>query len=442
MPFIRSIIKRKSSDLLPTKKQEEAKEDTTRTDTASHGAAEQHASSQGKTKDSPARSTQPGRQGRGASFRGHNSNAKQAQSPMVKIIEESSVPPRDGDLVEGDVIAIEKNALYVNLSPFNTGIIYGREFINARDLIKKIGIGDTVTAKVVEPENEDGYIELSMKEARQALIWSEAEEAIQNKTAFTLPVKSANKGGLILEWKGIQGFLPASQLKTDHYPRVEDGDKEKIFGELQRLVDEPLTVYILSADPKEGKLIFSEKEHEEAEKAELVEKYSVGDIVEGEVTGIVDFGLFLKVEENLEGLVHISEMDWGLVEDPRTLFKVGEKVRAKVIEVKDGKISLSIKALKGNPWLSAENKYKKGDRVEGVVIKYNKHGALVSLEEGVAGLVHISEFGTVEQLRETLELGKTYPFVITHFEPQEQKMTLSYIMATDDSADDNTQETQ
>lgn len=347
-------------------------------------------------------------------------------SPMVDIVDASMHRPDEGSVVEGRIIAMEKNSLYIDLGPIGTGVIYGREFINARDTIKKIHIGDIVAAKVVETENEDGYVELSLKEARQALIWEEAEEAIQKKTIFELPVKEANKGGLILEWQGIKGFLPASQLSAEHYPRVENGNKEKIFSELQKFIGEKISFFILSADSKEEKLIFSEKIGGEKEHTELAGKYVVGSIVEGKITGIVDFGLFVKIEEGLEGLVHISEMDWGLVEDPRAMFRIGELVTAQVIEVKDGKVSLSIKALRPNPWLEAEKKYKKGDVVKGVVIKHNKHGALVSIEEGVAGLAHISEFGDLEKLKETLELGKSYRFKITLFEPKDHRLTFSY----------------
>lgn len=347
-------------------------------------------------------------------------------NPMVNIMESAVAAPEIGDLVEGVVTAIDKSGLFVDLAPAHTGIIYGREFMNARDLIKKVNIGDNITAKVVERENEDGYVELSLKEARAALIWGEAEEAVISKITFEIPVKEANKGGVILEWQGVQGFLPASQLKSEHYPRVDDGDKDRILESLRNLIGQKLTVTILSADPKENKLIFSEKESRRKEKKEIVEHYSLGDIIEGDITGIVDFGLFVKIEEGLEGLVHISEMDWGLVEDPRALFKTGEKVKAQIIEIKDGKISLSIKVLKKNPWTNAVSKYKQGDTVKGVVIKYNKHGALVSVEEGVAGLVHISEFENEEKMKETLELGKAYPLTITLFEPGDQRMTLSY----------------
>ncbi|OGJ03857.1 hypothetical protein A3G06_01590 [Candidatus Nomurabacteria bacterium RIFCSPLOWO2_12_FULL_46_14] len=343
------------------------------------------------------------------------------------ILDRSGQKPEADSLIEGAVILVEKSSVFVDLAPWGTGIIYGREFQNAKDIIKKINLGDIIRAKVVETENEDGYIELSLKEAKQALTWSEAEQAIKQKTVIELPVKDANKGGLILEWQGLQGFLPASQLKAEHYPRVLDSDKDKILKELKKLVGEKISVMIISTLPKEGKLIFSEKDNNPDEKKEILSKYNVGDDVLCVVAGIVDFGVFLKLEEGLEGLVHISELDWGLVEDPRTMFKVGDQVKARVIEIKDGKISLSIKALKENPWKEFEGKLKKGDIIKGVVIKYNKHGALVSIKEGVAGLVHNSTFGSEVKLREKLELGKNYNFQITLFEPKDHKMTLVHL---------------
>ena len=351
---------------------------------------------------------------------------EQKASVMGKLSATMKNPPMIGDLVEGPVIAIEKSSVYIDLAPFGTGIIYGREFITARDVIKKINVGDVVAAKIVDNAHKEGYYELSLKEARQALIWSEAEVAIKEKKTLELLVKEANKGGLLIEWQGIVGFLPASQLKAEHYPRVGDGDKDKILDELKKLVGTRLAVSIITADPKEGKLIFSEKGQETKEKEKIVSKYEMGDTVEGTVTGVVDFGVFVKLEEGLEGLVHISEIDWGLVDDPRNFVKVGQKIKAKIIEIKEGKISLSLKQMKSNPWTEAAKKYKKDQPVSGVIIKFNKHGALASIEEGVAGLVHVSEFGSEEKLRKALELGKTYNFKITLFDPKEQKMALAY----------------
>lgn len=350
----------------------------------------------------------------------------QKKSPMMPLLAGMKNPPQIGDLVEGLVIAIDKAAVYVDLAPFGTGIIYGREYIVARDVIKKVNVGDVIAAKISDNTHKEGYFELSLKEARQALIWSEAEAAIKEKRILDLPIKEANKGGLLVEWQGIVGFLPASQLRTEHYPRVGDGDKDKILEELKKLVGTRLQVSIITADPKEGKLIFSEKGSEHKEKEKMVNKYEVGDEVEGTVTGVVDFGVFVRLEEGLEGLVHISEIDWGLVDDPRNFVKAGQKIKAKIIEIKDGKISLSLKQMRPNPWLDAGKKYKKDQVVTGVVIKFNKHGALASIEEGVAGLVHVSEFGSEEKLKKTLELGKTYPFKIALFDPKEQKMALAY----------------
>ncbi|OGI60590.1 hypothetical protein A2641_03490 [Candidatus Nomurabacteria bacterium RIFCSPHIGHO2_01_FULL_37_25] len=346
---------------------------------------------------------------------------------LSSILSRSLNKPEVDSLVEGAVISVEKSSVYVDLAPYGAGIIYGREFINARDIIKKIIPGDIIKAKVIETENDDGYIELSLKEAKQALAWSEAEKAIKAKTVMSLEIKDANKGGLILEWQGILGFLPASQLKADHYPRVLDSDKDKILKELKKLVGQQIPVMIISTLPKEGKLIFSEKDNNPEEKKEILSKYTLGQELDCVITGLVDFGVFVKLENELEGLVHISELDWGLVENPRSMFKIGDKIRTKIIEIKDDKISLSIKALKENPWKEFEGKLKKGDIIKGVVIKYNKHGALISIKEGVAGLVHNSTFSSETKLREKLELGKNYNFQITLFEPKEQKMTLVHL---------------
>ncbi len=335
--------------------------------------------------------------------------------------------PKENSLAEGIIIEQRKNAIFVDIGPFGTGIIYGREYNNAKDAVKTLKIGDKITAKIIELENRIGYVSLSLKEACQDIVWKEIEEIQKNKITLKLSVVDANKGGLILEFKGNQGFLPTSQLRINHYPRIKDGDKDKILEELKKMIGSEIFVNIISFNLKERKIIFSEKNVETNEMKELISKYKIGDIIDGEIIGIVDFGIFIKIEENLEGLVHISELDWSLVENPTNLFKTGEKVKAQIISIKDGKISLSIKALKLNPWMESENKYQKSDIVNGVVIKFNKHGALVSIEEGISGLVHISEFQSESDMKKKIELGKSYPFQITLFEPKEQKLILSYL---------------
>lgn len=361
----------------------------------------------------------------------------------TKMVLEPIPQIKEDEIVEGLVLAVTNTAVYVDLTPVGTGIIYGIEYINARDLIKKINIGDTISAKVIDKEDKNGYIDLSLREAKHALIWSEAEILLKEKRVLSLVAKEANKGGLIVEWNGINGFLPSSQLKGDNYPKVDDGSKDQILFELKKLVGKRIPVTIIAAIPKEGKLIFSEstdpvledgelrdnRAKEEALKdnktlTKIVAKYNLGDQLEGVVTGVVDFGIFVKIDNEIEGLIHKSEIDWGLVENTKDYAKIGDTVKVEVIEIKDNKISLSMKKLKENPWNTASKKYKKGDIVNGVVIRFNKHGALASIEEGVAGLVHISDFENEEKMKEELSLGKIYSFEITLFDGKEEKMTL------------------
>ena len=357
-----------------------------------------------------------------------------------KIIDNSHLLNLD-DTVEGKVILLEHGQLYVDLGVYGTGIIYGIEYINARDMIKRLNVGDSVSSKVIALGNNEGYIELSLKEAKQALMWQEAEEAIKSNKIFELIVKDVNKGGLLVDWQGVQGFLPASQLSDINYPKVDDGDKDKIIESLKRLIGQRVQMAILVANPKEGKLIFTQKSLDNNSKDNNTNNnsnntnnvpstqssgdYIVGEAVDGTVTGMVEFGIFIKMDNGAEGLIHKSEIAWGLVEDTKNYAKIGDKISAKIIEIKENKISLSIKALKENPWFAAGKKYNKGDIVSGLVIKHNKHGALVSIEEGVAGLVHISDFENSEdKLRSVLSLGKIYKFEIHVFEPKEQKMIL------------------
>lgn len=357
---------------------------------------------------------------------------KDAKTNGVNIMEEllkkrQKAFLKAGDLITGRILKKQGSKVFFDLGEYGTGIVFGKEYINAKDVIKKLKAGDEAAGKVVELESEDGFVELSLKEAGSEIIWKEAAVLKESQDAIDLKVLDHNKGGLVMEWKGIKGFLPASQLKAAHYPRVEGGDKEKISDELKKLVGETLAVTILDFEPKEEKLIFSEKGAESEELKRIVEKYKVGDIVEGEITGVVEFGVFIKIEENLEGLAHISELDWGLVENPANLFKIGEKAKAKIIAIDGDKISLSVKALKPDPWEINKEKYKKGDIVEGKILRLNKFGALVLLPTGIYGLAHISEFGTETKMREMVEAGKEYAFQIVVFRPEDRKLSFSFL---------------
>ncbi len=352
-------------------------------------------------------------------------NASSIMEELLKLRPKTFL--KEGDIINGVVLEKDGARVYLDLGIFGTGIIYGKEYQNARDLLKGLKEGDTVSAKIVDLENEDGLVELSVKEAGAEIAWKDIRELKESGDAIDLRISDSNKGGLVIEFKGIKGFLPASQLNSTHYPRVEGGDKDKISDELKKLVGQVLSVTILDTDSKSNKLIFTEKGTESEEIKKTIEKYKIGDTVEGEITGVVEFGIFIKIEDNLEGLAHISELDWALVENPSQLFKIGDKIKAKIIAIEGDKISLSVKALKPDPWEINKEKYKKGDIVTGKVLRLNKFGTLVLLDTGIYGLAHISEFGTEKKMRETVESGKLYIFQIAVFQPENRKLSLSFL---------------
>jgi len=338
-------------------------------------------------------------------------------------------PPKVGEIVEGVVIGLGKSTIYVDLGPSGAGIIYGKEFFEAKETLKNVKIGDKLLLKIVDLENEEGYVELSASQAGKDINWEKLLLKKDKDEVLTVKILGANKGGLLVEAEKIQGFLPVSQLSPKNYPRVAGADKTKILDKLQKMIGQEMKVKILTIDPKREILILSEKATETQKLKELIKKYKVGDIVEGEITGIVDFGVFIKIlPGNLEGLIHISELDWQLIDDPAEIVKVGDKVKAKIIEIADGtKISLSLKALKKDPWEKIDEKYKKGDVIEGKVTKFNPFGAFVEISAKIQGLVHISEFGTRTKMEQKLKIGKKYQFQILQIEPKEHRMTLKLV---------------
>lgn len=345
---------------------------------------------------------------------------------MKDLLEKSNSlkPARIGDMVEGKIVGAGQSTIYVDLGPTGAGIIFGREFYQAKTELKKLRVGDKVFAKVVDLENDDGYLELSLTEAGRDIGWEKLLKIKENNEVIAVKILGANKGGLIAELEGVRGFLPVSQLSQEHYPRVEGADKTKILQKLQQLIGQDLQVKIFDVDPGEEKLIFSEKATDSEKLKEILKKYKLGDVVDGEITGVVDFGAFVKFDD-LEGLIHISELDWQLIESPSEVVSAGEKVKAKIIEItEDGRVSLSLKALKKDPWQKVEEKYKKSDVIPGKVTKFNPFGAFVEIEPKIQGLCHISEFGTKTKMEEQLKVGQTYKFQILQIEPTEHRMTL------------------
>lgn len=335
--------------------------------------------------------------------------------------------PKTGDVIEATVVAIKPSTIFLDLKNFKTGIILGREIKQNPQEFKKVKINDVITVKVTDIENEDGYTETSLLKAGEEKKWQALKEKMENGETIEAKVLKANKGGLMVEIEKIEAFMPVSQLSSAHYPRVEGGNKQKILLELNKLVDKTINLKIIDLDPREKKLIVSEKATEEKKLKKALEKYKPGDVVEGIITGIVDFGAFVKFDE-LEGLIHISEMDWQIIDNPAEFFKVGDKVKAKVVEIDGDKVSLSTKAMKENPWEKVREKYDTGQIVKGEVTKFNPFGVFVKLDKNIQGLAHISEFGTEKKMKETLELGKKYEFKIISIKPSEYRMALKPIL--------------
>jgi len=361
-------------------------------------------------------------------------------SAMGKLLEKSPVEiPEIGDVIEGTVVHINSNSVFLDLGPIGTGVVMGKEIKGGLET-EKVKIGDKVSATLTDLENEDGFIELSIREASYEKAWDDLEMKVSGGDVLATKVLDANKGGLMVELNGITGFLPVSQLSGEHYPRVEDGDKNKILELLKKIVGQEIQVRILDADRETEKLIVSERAASSEKEKAVISKLDIGDIVEGEISGVVDFGAFVKFmppykkdgQENdkLEGLVHISELAWQLIQNPRDVVKTGDKVRAKIIGIDDTRISLSMKALEKDPWSEIDKKYKVGDTVQGKVDKINPFGAFVYLDKDIHGLAHVSEFQEVYQgkkMEEVLYAGGMFDWKILSIEPKTHRMGLMLV---------------
>jgi len=342
---------------------------------------------------------------------------------IIKKTSEAGSPLSMGATIEGKVVARDRSSLFIDLGIYGTGIIYGREFYEAKDAIKNLQIGDKVFAKIVELENDQGYRELSLRDATKEISWQRLKELKDKGELVSVRVTGVNKGGLLTSLDGIQAFLPVSQLAPEHYPRVADADKQKILKELQKFIGKTLEVKVLDLLAEENKLILSEKAKSEEKIKETLKNYKKGDVIDGEITGIADFGAFIKFGD-IEGLIHISKLDWQLVENPAEVVKVGETVKAQIIDISNNQVFLSLKSLKPNPWEEIEKQYKKGDVIKGKVTKFSAFGAFVEVAPKIRGLCHISEFPSKEEMEQKLKVGDTYEFEVLLIEPKEHRMSL------------------
>ena len=326
-----------------------------------------------------------------------------------------------GETIVGHVLSIKKHEVLIDLGARGVGYVPRREVSFSR----KYDIGAEGTASIVDTELDNGFVLLSLKKAAKDRGWNEVAAKMESGEIITVTPYSANRGGLLVEYEGVNGFLPVSQLSAENYPRVGSSDKDEILQRLNALVNKEMKVRILDVDRKANKLIFSEKEAVKEGIAERFEQLSVGDTVKGVVTGVVDFGAFVNVE-GIEGLIHISEISWERVNSPSDYVKVGDVIEAKIIAIDKERLSLSIKQLTEDPWLSEAEKFSKGDTVEGTVTRITPLGAFVQISPAVEALVHVSELGgDGTDPEKVFTLNERKDFVVLDIDKDNRKISLS-----------------
>lgn len=325
-----------------------------------------------------------------------------------------------GSTINGKILSVKKNEILVDLGMYGVGMVPRREI----GFGKKHEVGEEVVASVVESELPNGNVLLSLRKAAKERGWDEVAKVVDEGKTITVTPFDANRGGLLIEFEGVRGFMPVSQLSTEHYPRTSD--KDEILRRLRSLVNKEIVAQIIDADQKSNKLIFSEKEAIKDGLSDRLTSLKVGDVVEGTVTGIVDFGAFVNVD-GIEGLVHISEISWERVNEVKDVLKVGDKVKAKIISIDKDRLSLSIKQTTPDPWLKEAEQFKVGQKVEGTVTRITPFGAFVQISPAVEALVHVSELGRDADPEKTFKLNEKREFKVLEIDADNRKIRLGFV---------------
>lgn len=347
---------------------------------------------------------------------------------MLELLKDSPqiLRARPGELIEGTVIFKGKNKMLMDLSGVATGIVSGRELRDSMNTFRELAVGQEVTSLVLEEENDEGMVVLSLRMASQQKAWGRFHKMIEDDKTMKFTAQEANKGGLLANIDGIRTFLPVSQLSPSNYPRVNNADASEIISRLSKFIGHTFTVKIITLDEAAGKIVVSEREAMAEERSKALENLAVGTEKDGIVSGIVKFGLFVAFD-GLEGLVHISEIAWGHVKNPSEFASVGDRVRVKIIGIDGEKLSLSIKQMTKDPWEEIAQRYPVGKKVDGTVVRFADYGAFLSLEKDITGLVHVTEIAheKIQDPAQTLKIGQRVEAQVINIDIDERRIGLS-----------------
>lgn len=360
-------------------------------------------------------------------------------SAIDTLLEEIQIPRtfKKGEIIEGTVIEVRSGEIMVDVNGRAEGVISGKEMkLDGKKIGKKSG--DKILVYVMSPENPEGQIELSVRRTGTALKWHELDQAKLNETPIDVKVIEANTGGVIVEISdGLRGFIPSSQLKnsriytTSSYSNKEEANKV-LQTKLAEMIGETLKVKVMEIDKEKNKVILSEKSvYSDTDmnlRRETLSSLKVGDTLTGIVTGIAPFGLFVNAQ-GLEGLVHLSEISWDKVSNPADFYKIDDQVEVQVIGLQDNgkRVAYSIKRLQDDPWKNIVNKYKIGQIVEGEIKSIADYGAFVRIEDGLNGLIHISELSNklVKDPTQVVQVGDKVKVMIISISNEDRHLGLS-----------------
>lgn len=354
-------------------------------------------------------------------------NNNQNEIDFGKLLEKDEIRiPQVGDIVKAVVVSASKSEVKLDIDGVLMGVVRGPELYNEVPEYSELKPGDETEAAVVDDDNENGELELSFRLVGQEKAWKTLRQAFKDKVTVKVKVVDANKGGLLSRYCQIDGFLPVSQLAPENYPRISGGDKSRILEKLKSFVGQEFEVTVLTLNEEDNKIIFSEKDVWNKRQQPALDKYKEGMEVDGKITAITNFGVFVSFGEGIEGLIHISELAWQRIDSPNEMFKVGDEIKAEIISIDGAKVFLSAKKLLKDPWLEASAKYQIGQVVPGTILKINPFGLFVKLDEEIHGLAHISQLnlGPKEKISELFKIEEIKDFEIVSISPAEHRLGL------------------